>query len=1211
MGPSADDRQANTVTDIRPPAEPARLPRRSRGLRLVGIVLAVSLLLLSTGLIWLVHDRNWVRQNIEHAITTISGHPFTIEGDFDYALGRNIEVHAEKIRWRRSSDDNAPPLLEIGRLSGAFDLWSLLRRPVRITAVRFEQTRLWLAWGETKGFNWTFRTATGGDMPTGERPSPLPLVIERAAVQDMVIHLRHPALTDELEILVTEAQHQQDAANRLVVSGAAQVEDRSLTLNGRIGPFPELAVGGAVDFDLSVVGPLGSLTASGSTASMTQLPGLQLAARLQAPSANDLAQRLKLPLDTEGNVDLEGKIDTVGERLQILAGGSFGEFQIDARLQTESLASLDGLEASVRSRGPSARALATLAGHPALPDAPYQLEVDAKRTAQGLELQHLRLDSSTLTVEASGIARAGRELRDIDLTLTAQGADAGVLAELFGLTTSATQPFRLRTAVVSHGRDRPDDVDARLEVGDATARLTGSLSEARDLAGSRLQFTLDTPRADQLAALFGAQAPRGRPLKIKGSLEVTPEQLRIDNLKASIAGTELTAQASLGRGPGPPVGILKAQAKGPDFAALFSPLLPPAARSALPGASFTAATELRMSDDGLRITTASLESGGNALAFQGVIDIPRPGVHLVGELSAKGDNLAGLFDNSGFGALGIEAFSLRSQLQLAPDALRFKALKFTARQADIEGSLSFVGENYAGVEFDLTGTGASLAALVPENAFYRPPDIRVNVAARGKGNAEAISVAQLEAVLGDTRLAFTGDLELTPRLAAKGFDLRASGPRLSDLGSFGAWRLTDRPFTLTAGLHGDAQQQRIERLEFVSGDNNLSGRLRFGRRARPVIEAELESTRLALDELRIAADHGTPKASTPREARLFPDDALPFELLDRFDGEIRVKVANLLAHNRLWRNVALDAVIDEGTLEIRRAQADAARGKVQLRGSVKPAAAGRRVTAHITAADAMLASEQMTPDELDRLPRHAIDARLSASGNTPHELAASLNGFVWMIGGEGESRRAKLAPLFGDFLVELATAINPLAAKETTSRVDCDGAYLEIKDGKVETAPAIVLQTERIIVFAVGMIDLADEKIDITFETTPLGPVGIGLGDLTNPFTKLTGTLRQPKIAVDPKGALLEGGAAVATAGLTIVLKGLWKRWFGSHKICERVGGEAVKLRTARDPGNVPDLAAMVAGTLAEETAIPAAAQDDPVPEKPRSNLEQLYDMMD
>jgi hypothetical protein len=96
----------------------------------------------------------------------------------------------------------------------------------------------------------------------------------------------------------------------------------------------------------------------------------------------------------------------------------------------------------------------------------------------------------------------------------------------------------------------------------------------------------------------------------------------------------------------------------------------------------------------------------------------------------------------------------------------------------------------------------------------------------------------------------------------------------------------------------------------------------------------------------------------------------------------------------------------------------------------------------------------MTAEDLDRLPRHAIEARLSATGNTLHELAASLNRLVWIIGGQGEGFRTKFSFLFGDFLTELGAAVTQAESAKTASRVDCDGVCLEMDDGEVRTAAA-------------------------------------------------------------------------------------------------------------------------------------------------------------
>ncbi len=99
------------------------------------------------------------------------------------------------------------------------------------------------------------------------------------------------------------------------------------------------------------------------------------------------------------------------------------------------------------------------------------------------------------------------------------------------------------------------------------------------------------------------------------------------------------------------------------------------------------------------------------------------------------------------------------------------------------------------------------------------------------------------------------------------------------------------------------------------------------------------------------------------------------------------------------------------------------------------------------------------------------------------------------------------------------------------------------------------------------------------FETTPRKGIGVSVTDYITPFAKLEGSLSSPRITLDREGTVVEGGAAVLTLGLSILAKGLWKSWFGSREICEKVARKAIEIRRERDPGAVPDLDKLIAGT--------------------------------
>lgn len=471
-----------------------------RWARAVGASLLALLLLAAAAVTWLVNDTERARRTVEGVVSAIGDRPFTIEGEFDYDLGRIITIRAGKIRWRSPASNSAPYLLEIEQFAGSFDLLSLFYRPILVTEVQVTNATLRFEWDDHEGLNWRLGTVANTKPKRPEPPEPLPLVIDQASVQNVSIRLRHPALTEELEIVVNEARH-------------------------------------------------------------------------------------------------------------------------------------------------------------------------------------------------SGNARG-----------------------------------------------KNDDVDARLQLGTATARVTGSLSEAADLSGSQLQFTVDAPDAHQLAQVAGIAAPAGARLRLQGSGAITAKRISFENLKASVADSELTGTAWLDRRPKHPGLNFDGQVKGPNLASILAPLLPASARSTLPQLRFAASAKLRLGAESLVIRTASASVGKSQLEFIGRADLAKRGMNLSEELSVRGDSLAELLSGLGSDDLPDKAFSLKSRLRMSPDAIRFNPLSFNEEQVSIDGKLAFTGKDYSRIEFELTASGESLTDLVPGNDTYRPADVPFSVAASGATDLAVIAV---------------------------------------------------------------------------------------------------------------------------------------------------------------------------------------------------------------------------------------------------------------------------------------------------------------------------------------------------------------------------------------------------------------------------------------------------------------------------------------
>jgi len=184
------------------------------------------------------------------------------------------------------------------------------------------------------------------------------------------------------------------------------------------------------------------------------------------------------------------------------------------------------------------------------------------------------------------------------------------------------------------------------------------------------------------------------------------------------------------------------------------------------------------------------------------------------------------------------------------------------------------------------------------------------------------------------------------------------------------------------------------------------------------------------------------------------------------------------------------------------------------------------------------------------LPRLDLETELSASGATVRDFAGSLDGFFHVVGHEGPVPVQATSFFAGDLLTELLSSLNPFAASDPYTRIECSVLAMNFNYGKGSGEPFLVLQTDKLRVFANSNVDLKTEAVDVNFRIVPRKGLGVSISGLVNPYIRLTGTLANPALNLDPERVLVEGGVAVATAGLSILAKGLKDRYLSDKDPC-------------------------------------------------------------
>ena len=99
-----------------------------------------------------------------------------------------------------------------------------------------------------------------------------------------------------------------------------------------------------------------------------------------------------------------------------------------------------------------------------------------------------------------------------------------------------------------------------------------------------------------------------------------------------------------------------------------------------------------------------------------------------------------------------------------------------------------------------------------------------------------------------------------------------------------------------------------------------------------------------------------------------------------------------------------------------------------------------------------------------------------------------------------------------------------------------------------------VVQSDKVNIFVDATVDLKTERLNAEFNTVPQQGLGISLSNLINPYVKVSGTLASPALGLNPESALIEGGVAVATGGLSILALTFKDRFLSTRDPC----GEAI-----------------------------------------------------
>lgn len=500
-------------------------------------------------------------------------------------------------------------------------------------------------------------------------------------------------------------------------------------------------------------------------------------------------------------------------------------------------------------------------------------------------------------------------------------------------------------------------------------------------------------------------------------------------------------------------------------------------------------------------------------------------------LPLRNVNLTTRLTDGSNGEFHTEALSLHAgaaNLNAAIPGLILKEAVFSAPGPGQQAQLSIQGV-FEGAPLRLVGTATQpdvLAANVPVPLAFSGQVASASLSARGT---------------------------IPPSWGVNGLDLLVSvhAPTLADLSPLAGRPLPDIKDVVFESHLGDAgfRLRGVDMRDVVltSSLGDVTGNVVAAWSPVPTLNGTLKSKRFDIDAAQAAwagfqaaapfAQPAAPVPATPTAAppapapgapppptpdlaanRFFSDTPLPFAALHGADADLTLSAGTLVIGHETYRDMEARLLANDGKLILNPLRIVTPQGlltgALSLDASIDPPPVAITFRSPSMAASGLAAALGYPGAATGAVQ---IDAQLSGAGNTPHTLAASLNGHLGVTMVNGTVTDAMTQGVLGAALN--AAGVPPLAG---SSDVRCFALRTDFHHGQGEVQ-ALSLDTSRLSIDGDGSIDLGDETLDLH-----LRPVlRIGGSGLAAPVL-LHGGFQNVKASLEP---VLGGGRFGLTIG--------------------------------------------------------------------------------
>jgi len=1123
----------------------------------------LALIVLALSWLWAA-DLGTFKPQIERWVSEKTGRQLSIDGDLHIDLARHSVVIAEKVRFQNAAWAEQADMITVGRLEVRLDLRSIFDGPILIELIDLDDAVIFLARPEDGDANWDVIPQPDASEKPSEIKDEREIVFNLIDIDRVRLVYATPQRTEPLDIHVEYLDQHHRSDDILELELEATIGDRHVRLDSEIGTWSALLIGKDVQFDLNA--ELDTFKFSGKGVIDNILNPLRPSFSFTAsgPDINDLTRLLKMGERGSGDISLTGSLAPQENGPLVLdVTGNIGRTEIEASGAFSDLHALEEIDFEFFASGPDIRPILDIVGIDQIRESPFMVRVDAQRRGKSLIVEKAAVLFGEAEFDFTARMPNFPSIDDSVIKLQIEGPDIERLRYVFQLPGVATGPFSLGFTidVIDDGVEIVD-LDVQTSLGKLQAN--GRVAQNADYFGSTLHFRLTSDNLARIGGAYGLEKLPDRPMEIVGGAEWTKDGIRtVDSLQLTV--DEIVARVD---GVIKPVsGLMKSDLEfalvGPDLATLVGNF---GDSEGVPAQPYELNGRLQLRNDGYRFRGVKGKIGSSDVQVDGLL-VPQDGI-----MGSRFDFVAGgpafeeVIDPIGDLEVSPGPYELSGSVLFKPDVIDFDDIKLDRPKGKLEFDLELgmpVSRRWANL--DIQASGPDVRSLVRGLEDFEPDEAPFLIDVRGTLRDTTLAFDRNDIKIGDATLSANGQLEFVGDAAATEFKISISIPNIAKLGVFNGYRMREQSFTLDANVTGGDGVLGIDDLVATLGQSDIHGKVRYQTGDVPQLDIDIESDSIVFAPLLEEREQEYDAEPEFEDGRLIPDIPIPFEAMQKFGGSIDISIGELQRDALFIRDIKLQAKLHDGIFEMPvaqfRARSGALGGKIRL----APGENGEGI-----AFFEMVAREfalGMAEQNQDVAMTGDIDIKLESTGTDLRSLLGNANGAFFMNsrGGRFESNRSMHA-IYGDMLDEILTTINPFRQSDPYTAFECIVIPVEIVNGVVSSKPNSLISTSKIRITLTSVIDLKSEGVVVNIRTTPRKGIVISAGELINPYIKVIGTLAAPRLAVDEKGVLITGGAAVATGGLTLLARAAWDRMTRSSDRCKKISEQGLEELSDRFP---------------------------------------------